>query len=94
MYWIHPLDVWNRHNRTLNMDESTNIYINKNTVIKRCGRWLYARISSRVSSMVNTIIRRLQNSVLPPIPILLALIHLSEGNREKGVGVCGYSTEF
>ena len=49
MHWIHPLDVWNRHKRTLNIDESTNIYTNKHTVIKRFGRWLYARISKRCS---------------------------------------------
>ena len=48
MFWIQPLDVWNKQTRTLNMDESANIYINKNIVIKSFERWLYARISSRV----------------------------------------------
>ena len=45
MFWIQPLDVWNKQTRTLNMDESANIYINKNIVIKSFERWLYARIS-------------------------------------------------
>ena len=46
MFWIQPLDVWNKQTRTLNMDESANIYINKNIVIKSFERWLYARISN------------------------------------------------
>ena len=46
MFWIQPLDVWNKQTRTLNMDGSTNIYINKNIVIKSFERWLYARISN------------------------------------------------
>ena len=45
MFWIQPVDVWNKQTRTLNMDGSTNIYINKNIVIKSFERWLYARIS-------------------------------------------------
>ena len=51
MFWIQPLDVWNKQTRTLNMDESANIYINKNIVIKSFERWLYARISSRVAEV-------------------------------------------
>ncbi len=62
MYWIHPLDVWNRYKRTLNIDESTNIYINKNTVIKRFGRWLYARISS-VKGLWTTCFARIQGKL-------------------------------